>query len=47
LHTQEAAELWNALSDQTSALFDKMVIAKEHNCMWGSTLGAVACPEAV
>ena len=46
LHTQDASDLWNADSEQASALFDAMVKKMERNCLSENRLSAICCAEA-
>lgn len=46
LTLQDATDVWNTDSEQTSALFDSMVKKMETNCLCENRLSAIQCPEA-
>lgn len=43
---QDASDLWNADSEQASALFDSMVKKMEQNCLCENRLSSIFCAEA-
>lgn len=43
---QDASDLWNADSEQASALFDSMVKKMEQNCLCENRLSSIYCAEA-